>query len=265
MTTTANRINTLAAFCGRRDVKALTRDALKEQFGFEQADVMVFFGGSILCGGDVLARAMEEGVAAHYIISGGAGHTTGALREQAHKVCPEIWKQNLEAETEAEIFAAYLKSKTRKVPDALERESTNCGNNITNVLALLKERGLPANRMIIAQDATMQQRMDAVLRKFAPDTVIVNYATYQAQVKEVDGQLRFTRKILGMWEMDRYLSLLMGEIPRLTNDREGYGPKGKDYLAAVTIPREVREAFDALKAEDPGRVRRANPQFASRA
>ena len=68
----------------------------------------------------------------------------------------------------------------------------------------------------------------------------------------------------GMWEIDRYISLLMGEIPRLADDENGYGPKGKAFIAHVEIPVEVKKAFHELQKIYPGFVREANPLFASR-
>ena len=72
----ARAINTLADFLGMRDAEELTPSALLSCLGRPQADVMVLFGGSILAGGDVLARAMRSGVARRYAIVGGEGHTT---------------------------------------------------------------------------------------------------------------------------------------------------------------------------------------------
>jgi len=51
----AENVDILAEFLGVRDVPELTQSALRQKYGFAQADVMVLFGGSILCGGDVLA------------------------------------------------------------------------------------------------------------------------------------------------------------------------------------------------------------------
>ena len=42
-----------------------------------------------------------------------------------------------------------------------------------------------------------------------------------------------------MWNIDKYIELLMGEIPRLTDNINGYGPQGKDFIAHVDIPQEV--------------------------
>ena len=76
----AECVNILGSFCGKRDIPLLTREELKNKYGIDQADVMVLFGGSILCGGDVLAEAMKAQAAGKYIIAGGAGHTTETLR-----------------------------------------------------------------------------------------------------------------------------------------------------------------------------------------
>ena len=51
--TVSDHINTLAAFCGRRDLPRLSAEALFEKYGIRKADVFVLFGGSILAGGDV--------------------------------------------------------------------------------------------------------------------------------------------------------------------------------------------------------------------
>lgn len=66
-----------------------------------------------------------------------------------------------------------------------------------------------------------------------------------------------------MWDIKRYMTLLMGEIPRLSDDVEGYGPKGKNFIAHVNIPLNVRKAFKELQLEFKEMVREANPLFAS--
>ena len=258
----AQAVNTLGAFLGVRDVPELTRTALMQRYGFDQADVMVLFGGSILCGGEVMAQAMRAGAAKRYVIVGGAGHTTEALRQRMRAEVPGV---DTAGRPEAQVFAEYLRVRHGLVPDALECQSTNCGNNITFLLALLREKGWPCQSIILTQDATMQRRMDAVLRKEAGGTLrIINYAAYAATVEAGPDGLRCQTPVWGIWEMERSLSLLMGEIPRLTDDENGYGPRGKGFLAHVDIPEQVTEAFTLLRAEYPRLVRQANPAFASR-
>ena len=79
-----------------------------------------------------------------------------------------------------------------------------------------------------------------------------------------DGKPAYDTEIFGMWDIDRYLTLLMGEIPRLTDGPEGYGPLGKNYIAHVDIPDSVAAAFDELQHTCRGMVRQANPLYASR-
>ena len=101
----AENLNILGQFCGKRDVEELNQKNLHEKYGIEKVDVMVLFGGSILAGGDVLAKAIKDDIAEHYIIVGGEGHTTATLKEQIHKEYPLIAVNGL---TEAELFQQYL-------------------------------------------------------------------------------------------------------------------------------------------------------------
>lgn len=261
-TQTAKNINLLGEFLGKRDMDELSREKLKEKYGLDQVDVMVLFGGSILAGGDVLAQAIKDKVAKKYIIVGGAGHTTETLRQQVHREYPQIETDNL---TEAEIFQGYLKNVHDCAADELETQSTNCGNNITYLLELLRRKEIPFKSIILTQDASMQNRMDAGLRKYAAeDITIINYAAYAVEIRETDEGLDYVRKPHGMWTVERYVDLLMGEIPRLTDDLNGYGPQGKGYIAHVDIPKEVITAFEELKQVYGSRTREANPLYASK-
>lgn len=257
----AENINILGKFCGKRDIPVLAPSELKVKYGLEQVDVMVLFGGSILIGGDVFAEAMKNRIAKRYVIVGGAGHTTEILRVKMHNEFPEIETNGL---PEAKVFATYLKYKYNLEPDFLECKSTNCGNNITYLLDLLKENNLSFKSIILSQDATMQHRMEAGLRKYtSQDNIIINYAVYEADVVVRDNELEFKQDIWGMWDMERYITLLMGEIPRLSDDVEGYGPNGKNYIEHVEIPNEVRNAFMELKKEYGSFIREANPVYSS--
>lgn len=222
---------------------------------------MVLFGGSIMCGGDVLAQAIKNHIAKKYVIVGGAGHTTETLRLKMHEEFPDMETEGL---SEAEVFAKYLQHQYGLSPDFLECKSTNCGNNITYLLDLLKENGIDFSSIIISQDATMQYRMEAGLRKYVSNNIkIINYAVYSAKVVVENSALTYKEEIWGMWDINRYISLLMGEIPRLSDDVNGYGPKGKDFIAHVEIPQEVRGAFDELSRTYPELIREANPLYAS--
>lgn len=148
--------------------------------------------------------------------------------------------------------------------DYLETKSTNCGNNITYLLDLMREKGVAFQSIILCQDASMQNRMEAGLKKYVGENItIINYAAYQVEVSYDGKELVYTEPIHGMWTIERYVNLLMGEIPRLSDDKNGYGPNGKNYIAHVEIPRQVRIAFEQLKAVYGDETREANPLYAS--
>ncbi|MBO6158779.1 MAG: aminotransferase class I/II-fold pyridoxal phosphate-dependent enzyme [Firmicutes bacterium] len=251
-------INILGKFLGVRDVPELTQESLEETYHFKQADVMVLFGGAILAGGDVLAEAIKAQVAKTYIIVGGYGHTTETLRTKMKEDLPGLSE---ETATEAELYDAYLHTHYGLRADYLETKSTNCGNNITNLLDLMKAHEIACSSIILCQDASMQRRMEAGMRGYRPDLTIINFAAYQAEAAEQDSRVVFRTPIHGMWDLDRYIELLMGEIPRLRDDENGYGPKGKGFIAHVDIPEEAAQAFEYLKTMYA--VRDANPAFAA--
>lgn len=242
---TAECINILGRFCGRRDIKDLTTQSLMESYGIPRVDLFLLFGGSIACAGDLFAQAMQAGIAEHYMIVGGEGHTTESLRRKMAALCPGLVT---EGKAEAEVFAGYLSQKYGLSPDYLETASTNCGNNVTNALALMTQNRLPHRTILLMQDASMQLRMDAGFRRhISPDTRIINFACYQVEVIAEGNRLAFRNTITGMWDMERYITLLMGEIPRLSDIEEGYGPHGKGFIAHVDIPENVAEAYAFLK------------------
>ena len=142
---------------GTRDIDALkSKKELFKTIWNSSGRCDGFIGGSILEGGDVLASGIKNFVAKKYIIVGGAGHTTDTLRQRVHLEYPNIETTDL---SEAEIFQKYLKHVYGCKADYLETKSTNCGNNITYLLDLLKENNISFKSMILSQDASMQKRM----------------------------------------------------------------------------------------------------------
>jgi len=82
----------------------------------------------------------------------------------------------------------------------------------------------------------MQRRMDAAFRWVWPDAVPINRPA-------PDGR--------AMWPRDRWISLVMGEVPRLRDERHGYGPRGRGFIAHVDVPDEVELAHAALLDAHP--------------
>ena len=133
-------------------------------------------------------------------------------------------------------------------------------------LAKLKEADISAKSLLIMQEPSMQRRMYAGFAKELkgqPDALILNYAPYLPILYAKNGSLRFLRQYWGLWDIKHYVTLLLGDISRLRDDENGYGPKGKGFISHVDIPPEVENAFHFLNSSHLGTVRTANPAFSS--
>ena len=228
--TDIENINIISSYLQRRDVENLN-DC--------KVDVLVLFGGSILLGADIFADAIIHQVCRTSVIVGGYGHTTDDFIKSVNELYPYL---EIEGCSEAEIFDRYIFHKYGIHADYLECESLNCGSNITNLLELLEKNHISFSSIGLIHDGSMQQRIDATLRKYAPDKKIINYCSYQVSL---NSDFTFSKDLWSMWTLEHYLQLHISEISRLKID--GYGPKGKNYIARVDIPDKVLEAYDELK------------------
>lgn len=259
--TIANKLNVISEFLAKRDIPVLNKEELKKKYRIDQADLLILFGGNILHGCELSAQAFNQGIAKRMMIVGGEGHTTDALRNIIQSRCPEF---ETKGKAEADMIAYYLEKRYNISGCLIERESTNCGNNVSNALKVLNENGLEPKHIIIMQDSSMQLRMDAGFKKMwnHKDVEIINYASYRATVIIKQGMLCFEdESIEGMWNMEHFINLQMGEIPRLSDTKDGYGPNGKNYIAHVDIPVEVIDAFDYLKVHYNSSIREANEKY----
>ncbi|WP_297637496.1 ElyC/SanA/YdcF family protein [uncultured Clostridium sp.] len=255
----ADKINILSDFCSKRDLESLNKADLFNTYNINKADLLILFGGSIIEGFDVAGKAFLDDLADNFMLVGGEGHTTEKLRSTVQSLFPTL---EINKDSEAIIMKKYLSSKYNLSKFYLEENSTNCGNNVTYALDLIKKSNLSSKNIIIIQDSTMQLRMDAVFKKYDPHFNIINFAPYRSNVIVKNNKLEFEdTTILGMWEIDKFISLLMGEIPRLHDTKDGYGPKGQNFLAHVSIPSKVLEAFNYLKENYKDLTRIANPKF----
>ncbi len=49
------------------------------------------------------------------------------------------------------------------------------------------------------------------------------------------------------WTLLRFTSLVLGEVRRLSDDAEGYGPRGAGFIGHVDVPDPVRAAYRRLR------------------
>ncbi|KAK6211988.1 hypothetical protein LQW54_005516 [Pestalotiopsis sp. IQ-011] len=152
----------------------------------------------------------------------------------------------------------------------VEDQSTNCGANASMTKGLLARHGIHNPRsIIVAQDPTMCRRTAASFEKLYeadPDTrpQILCWPTFVPRVAMVEAQtvassgplsrLAFqTAPMSGpnlddLWEMTRFADLIMGEIPRLRDTIDGYGPRGKGFISHVDVPQSVENAWHILRS-----------------
>jgi uncharacterized SAM-binding protein YcdF (DUF218 family) len=194
----------------------------------EHVDLLLLFGGSLPDAWDAAAALVTEGRVGTLVLVGGEGHTTDALRTMLVEDS---------GATEAELMAAYLRREHGIEDVLLERQSRNCGENVVLTREVVRGAGLAPRTVALVQDPTMQRRMDAVFRLVWPGAVAVN--------RPGPRRGRFARP------RERWVALVMGEMPRLRDDADGYGPRGRGFQAHVDVPPEVEAAYAALLTGHP--------------
>jgi hypothetical protein len=202
-------------------------------------DLMLLFGGSMPATWETAVDAVAADEVGTLMVVGGRGHTTDALL-----VAMGLDPSSSEAQgiSEAEVIAAWLRDVHGIEQVLLETRSTNCGNNVTLAEQVAARHGLRPRTVALVQDPTMQRRMDARFRH----TWSLGNAT---AVNRPGPDSR------DAWPWHRWVSLVMGEVPRLRDDTDGYGPRGRDFIAHVDLPQEVEIAYLALLDARPDWLR----------
>ncbi|KAH7011264.1 hypothetical protein EDB80DRAFT_711464 [Ilyonectria destructans] len=152
----------------------------------------------------------------------------------------------------------------------VEDQSTNCGANASETRKVLERHGIRSpHSIVVVQDPTMCRRTVAsfehtyrdisqgALQILSWPTIVPEVCVKEALQNELasspsslayisQGQILTEED--GMWSMDRFLDLLMGEIPRLRDDANGYGPNGRGFIGHVEIPPTVEAAWEMVES-----------------
>ncbi|KAI8724754.1 hypothetical protein NCS52_00045100 [Fusarium sp. LHS14.1] len=150
----------------------------------------------------------------------------------------------------------------------VEDASTNCALNAQKTRELLDAHGFKSPRsIVVAQDPTMCRRTVAAFEQVYADTIegpplFRSWPTFVPKIVAKEVSVGDTASLLsyldfadlglddswkgGLWSMDRFMSLLVGEIPRMRDDENGYGPNGKGSIVHVDIPQDVEDAWKTL-------------------
>jgi len=186
------------------------------------------------------------------LISGGVGHSTALLKEMmaVHPLYRQIERAG---KSEAELLGdmARLFAALPEEQLLLETASGNCGENAAFSQRLLDAQGWQPQRVLLVQDPLMQRRTWETFRwqwrDRADAPAFISWPVFVPQVAMDAGMLRIVgAPPQGLWSMERFLSLLMGEVQRLRDDASGYGPNGKGFFGHVDIPETAEAAWQRL-------------------
>lgn len=214
--------------------------------------LLILLGNAILSTAEAAFQALAQGHVTRLLIAGGIGHSTRLLYDavQQHPVYRNV---ATEGRSEAEVLYDIGLQHFGLSPEniLLETASTNCGDNALQARRVLDGSGDRNTDIILTQDPLMQLRTDASFRHVWRDRPDVRFTSWPVLVPQLvrEGEsVRFAGTAqAGLWTLPRFISLLLGEIPRLRNAPGGYGPRGAGFIAEVEIPAEIEDIYARLR------------------
>lgn len=252
-------VNEVSKFLACSQVKSLDSSP--------SVDVLVLCGNAILPIAEAVFSAIESkpDLARTLVICGGIGHSTPFLYEAVRKSKYSAILPQVEGLPEARVLEsiithyyprldAILKSDAVKL--IVEDKSTNCGANAVETKRVLELENISPQSLVVVQDPTMSLRTVAAFEHvYADYTTPPAFSACPIFVPMISLEQPSNDPVLNtpgvsasdLWELSRFLDLLMGEIPRLRDDGLGYGPKGKNFISHVDIPDHVESAWARLK------------------
>ncbi|MCK1968275.1 YdcF family protein [Franconibacter sp. IITDAS19] len=240
---TLNAINTLGQWLAQTDM-ASPADA-------SAAQLVVLAGNAALPTLETAAQ-ISNAHALPLLITGGIGHSTTFLYAAVARH-PRYNSLRTTGLSEADLLASIAR-KYLKVPEErliIERRSTNSGENASFTRQLMEDKGLKPQRAVLIQDPTMQRRTAATFARVWRDAPAkpqwLSFPGFVPRVMNGERNLTFANPQDGLWEVARYLSLVLGEMPRLNDDEQGYGPRGRGFIEHVDMPADVHEAWEQVQ------------------
>ena len=223
----------------------------------------------VLCGGiGHSTQLMHQAVKQHPQYSRIADEVEG---KPEARILEAISKKFFQFQTQDSRQRFSEANQQQNVIVLVEDASTNCWLNAKKTQELLDAHGFSSLRsVVVAQDPAMCRRTIAAFENvyaaraegspvfsswptFVPQVASnVNKARLTEEAEDVKSCLYFANPELddsrkqGLWSMNRFMSLLLGEIPRMRDDENGYGPRGKGSIIHVDIPEDVENAWRVL-------------------
>lgn len=212
-----------------------------ENYGFS-SETLILAGNSIpeliLATGSF---CQKESSIQRVVFVGGIGHGTERLLTNCQQQFPELFKQEWQNFSEAEIMRdLFLTACSRKLELLLEKDSTNTGENARFSFELFRS-DVPKSFWLV-QDPLLQMRSHYTFSKVwhLPLTAIQPLFFERPILIDFNSQPHFKNVTMdSWWQPDYFLSLVIGEIRRLNDDSLGYGPKGANFIPHVEVPETV--------------------------
>ncbi|WP_052282478.1 YdcF family protein [Kluyvera genomosp. 1] len=231
----------------------LAQDDVAGQPSVADAQLVVLAGNAVMPTVDAACRlaTLSGGT---LLICGGVGHSTSYLYD-AMAQHADYRHITVNGQPEATLLAeiAYRFWHIPRERIVIEDQSTNCGENAWFTRRIMEDHGIQAQSATLVQDPTMQRRTMATFSRVWQDVTAsprwISYPGYVPVLINAPEGVTWQQPAEGLWPVVRYLSLIMGELPRLRDNAQGYGPRGKDFIAHVDIPDDIDAAWQYLAAE----------------
>jgi hypothetical protein len=258
----SNDINLISTFLSHAQIPSLST--------CEPVDVLIICASSVLHQASHIFKAFElrPSSAKTLVLVGGIGHSTSLIYDAVarHPTYHEIHDKIAglpEADVLYQILTYFfdIKKPEDGGPQVLiENCSTNCGANAVETREVLDGAGVtgPVSCVVI-QDPTMSLRTIASFEKAYSDLPMGERPSFKAcpvfvpKVKMQDGRVKFVvdgmdgLRAEDLWGMERFCGLLVGEVARLKDDENGYGPMGKGFIGHVDVPDGVVKAAEKVR------------------
>jgi len=263
-------VNSIATFLAHNQIPSLSTR--------EPVDCIIICASSVLYQASYVFQAIQDrpSLTKTLVLVGGIGHSTDLIYDAVAR-----HSEYRKIEDDGDVVGLPESHVLQRIlnhffdipkPDHggpkifIEDRSTNCGANAVETRKVLEEHGIVGPlSCIVVQDSTMSLRTIASFDKayenvpaaerpnfracpvFVPETRMQGgQLEYVVEGKDgVRDELRLRREDL--WEKQRFCELLVGEVARLRDDENGYGPNGKGFIGHVDVPDEVVQAARTVK------------------
>jgi uncharacterized SAM-binding protein YcdF (DUF218 family) len=257
-------INLLSTFLSHNQIPSLRT--------CEPVDVLIICASSVLYQATRVFETFQSRpqLAKTLVLVGGIGHSTSLIYDAVarHPTYHEIYDKIVglpEADVLYQILTRYFDVK--KPEDGgprvlIENRSTNCGANAVETKRVLDGAGITGPvSCVVVQDPTMSLRTIASFEKAYDNVPLQERPSFKAcpvfvpKVEMQGERIEFTvderdgLRAEDLWGMERFCGLLVGEVARLKDDENGYGPVGKGFIGHVDVPEEVVRAAERARRD----------------